>query len=83
MKKRYTVQLTATVEVDDAVIKRGLSNEFRKDFYDFHSPGDVAAHIAYNMIVNGCRLTSIDGFADMDAGLARIDGRIEIDEVRY
>jgi hypothetical protein len=45
--------------------------------YNFHTPEQVASHLAFNMI-QGTELTSIDGYADQDAKRASC-GPIDIE----
>lgn len=63
MKALVSWTVTATVEIDDEVIDGALTDEWRKDFYPFHTREDVIELIAYNML-RGTRLEMIDGFAD-------------------
>ena len=41
-----------------------VDDEWRKVLYALHTPEDIAAHIAYNMVVNHSNLSSLDGWAD-------------------
>ena len=59
------------IELDQAVIERAHSEEFRKYFLTFQNDSEVAAHIAYFMIVNKTDLSEIEGFM-MPSVLARI-----------
>jgi hypothetical protein len=80
--KKFRVTLTADVEIeiDEAVIALALTEEWRKrsfrawqkTFYHMADAIDVAAHIAYNMVVNNATLSSLDGFADRKVAEARI-----------
>lgn len=63
MKALVTWQVSVEVVVDDAVVDGVLTDEWRQQFYQLHTPEDVAHHIAYNL-VRGSRLHSLDGFAD-------------------
>lgn len=74
MKKKFEIELQADVEIeiDAKVIEAALTPEWRAHFYDFATPGQVAGHIAYNMEVNGCRLSQIDGFANQSDDGARV-----------
>jgi hypothetical protein len=78
-KKKYECSVTATVEVDEDLIKTALEKEWRETFYDFHTPEEVVAFIAYNLIHNNIRLTQIDGFADKNDNQAKIIGRATLD----
>ena len=59
------------IELDQAVIEWAHSEEFRKYFLTFQNDSEVAAHIAYFMIVNKIDLSQIEGFM-MPGRLARI-----------
>ena len=67
MKREYTVRVvgTATVTIDDTLIE-SVDVGWRKQFYPLCSPQEIADHIGYNMLVNKCDLSDIDGFADRD-----------------
>lgn len=60
-------RVTATCEfdlcIDEGVIKQGCAPD-DPIFGGGASPDLVAQHIAYNMVVNQCRLSEIDGFAN-------------------
>lgn len=71
-KKKYWCSVTATVEVDEDLIKTALSKEWGDTFYTFHTPEEVVAFIGYNLIHNNIRLTQIDGFADKNDDQARL-----------
>ena len=71
-KKRYVVEFTADakIEVDNSVIERALTQEWRETYYEFDTPEKVVEHIAYNMAINHLRLSQLDGFADLKDDLA-------------
>lgn len=64
---------TATVEIDDAVIA-AVDDDWRSSLYNLHTPEEIAQHIAFNLIVNGIHLSSMDGWADQDNSKARTVG---------
>lgn len=73
-RRVFEVRLTTTliVEIDDKVLKRGLSKSFRKRFYTFVTEADVAGHIGYNHVANNAQLHSLDGFADLKDSLVEV-----------
>src|SRR4030042_1596681 len=62
---------TGTIELDERVIEV-VDDAWRADLYDLYTPEDIAAHIAYNMVVNGLKLSEMDGWADMPDEYARM-----------
>lgn len=70
---------TAVVEIDDAVIA-GVDDGWRKHYYNLRTAEEIAKHIGYNMMVNQCSLSNIDGFADRkdsEAKLTDVDWEME------
>lgn len=55
----------ATIEIDDVVI-RAVDDDWRSSLYDLHGAEEIAKYIGYNLIVNGLRLSSMDGWADQE-----------------
>lgn len=62
-RRRFRVMIETVVEVEDALIADVLTDEWRERFYPLRDPGDVAAHLAFNL-VQGRSVESLDGFAD-------------------
>jgi hypothetical protein len=83
MKRRYqitkkwkgdygeTIYFDGKIEIDDVVID-AVDDSWRKLFYDFTRPQQIAEHIAFNMIVNDLTLSRIDGFANLSNDLANL-----------
>lgn len=71
-KQKFELEFrgTATIELDDAVIN-AVDDEWRKSLYDLNTPEEIARHVGFNMVVNGLRLSSVDGWADQDDSNAR------------
>lgn len=67
MKKKYSITIigTAEIKIDDSVLKAASTDDWQKQ-HGISGEEDVIEHIAYNMIVNGCELSEIDGFADRE-----------------
>lgn len=66
MKFKVTHEVTVEVEVDEDVIKEATSEDWRKSFYNLHTPEDVAEHLAYNCVANCVEdVTVLDGFAHL------------------
>jgi len=64
-RRKYRIHFSTTVEieVDDAVID-AIDDEWRRTYFKLKTPTEIAEHIAYNMHINNCNLSEIDGFAD-------------------
>ena len=62
---------SVVIDLDEKVISV-VNDEWRKSLYDLHTPEDIAAHIAYNLVVNKIPLSSMDGWADQPNENARI-----------
>ncbi len=80
MKRRFKFHITANgeevgsegiIEVDQTVIDYAKSDEYKESFHTFHTDNDIAAHLAYNFVVNREDLSSLEGFM-MDTSLAKI-----------
>lgn len=82
-KFKVKVQCYAEIEVDQSVID-SVTDEWRSNFYrDVETPQDVAEHIAFNMIVHGCQLSGIDGFADKpDSSAKLVVHEWDVEEIR-
>ena len=65
------IHFEGSIELDDKVIAN-VDDSWRKLFYDFHTPQQIAEHIAFNMIVNDLTLSRIDGFANLSDDLANL-----------
>jgi hypothetical protein len=65
-RRRFTVIFTGSIVIDlDQKVIDAVDDEWRAQMYgDVHTPEDIASHIGWNVAVNGCTLTQIDGFAD-------------------
>jgi Ser-tRNA(Ala) deacylase AlaX len=59
-----------TIELDEKVISV-VDDEWRASMYNLHTPEEIAAHIASNL-VEGSRLSRLDGWADQPDENARI-----------
>lgn len=72
-KKQFGITLHgyAVIELDDAVLNT-VDDEWRDSFYNLTSPEDIAAHIAFNLIVNHWKLSQLDGWADMPDKFAQV-----------
>lgn len=62
--RRFVVTLAVTVDVDQSVIDRCLTEEWQRTFYPMRDPEDLAGHLAFNL-AQGRSLGSLDGFADL------------------
>ncbi len=83
-KRRFTVELACEIEIDSDVIA-GIDDDWRKQFYDLKEPHEIAEHLAFNLLVNGSRLSQLDGFAachDHDADIFRDTISIDAIELR-
>lgn len=73
MKRTFEITLEgkATIEIDDAVLDQ-VDDDWRKNFYNLQGAPEIAAHIAFNVIVNRYRLTQLDGFADLKDSMVHV-----------
>ncbi len=69
--RRFSVRFDVEIDVDQRLIDAATDVEWRETFYDLQTSEDVAGHLAYNL-VQGSRLTSLDGFADQADDMAKI-----------
>lgn len=67
---RVRWDVEAEVELDDHVIDV-VDDEWRSYLYDLNTPGEIAEHVANNLI-RGARLSILDGWADQPDTNARI-----------
>lgn len=79
-KRSFYVTFGVEVEVSQALLDSVLTNEWSEQFYQLQSAGEVAAHMAYNL-VRGVPLTSLDGFADQPGDAATLIGQLDVHEV--
>ncbi len=81
-KRRFTVTVTATVEIDDAVFVE-VNDDWRNTFYDLRDDDDVAAHVGGNLI-RGWSFKQLDGFGLLpdDAARSLDDWVAEAEEIR-
>ena len=59
------------IDLDQSVIDRANTDEFKRYFHKFDDDGQIAAYIAYYMIVSKLGLPDIEGFR-MPRDLAQI-----------
>lgn len=73
-KRRFRVILHCddiVIELDERVIDV-VDDEWRNHLYQLTTPEEIAAHVAYNLVVNKWRLSTLDGWADQPDSNARI-----------
>ena len=75
-RRRFLVTLEIEVGLDDALVKDVLTDEWASRFYSLRTAEDVAGHLAFNLI-QGRKLSSLDGFADQPENRAEI-GDVEV-----
>ena len=63
--RRFEVEINGycIIELDDEVID-AVDDNWRANFYNLRTPEEIAAHIAYNILIGGLDLTALDGWAD-------------------
>lgn len=74
-KKRFSIHLEADVNIDveESVLAVGKDHSWQKAFYGEMTECEVAQHIAYNAIINGRKLSQIDGFADQPDDAIKVE----------
>ena len=75
----YRVEIGLRVRLninDPEVVERTQTSEWRSQMYDF-TEDQALEHLAWNLAVNGLRLSQIDGWADCadDAATATLSSR--------
>jgi hypothetical protein len=50
-----------------------VDDEWRSLLYDLKTPEDIAAHVAYNLVINRISLNKMDGWADQPKENASFD----------
>jgi len=71
MRRKFEVEMTFMIEVDDALLASVDTAEWRDSFYNLTTAEEVAEHLGYNLM-RGASLASLDGFADQPADAAEI-----------
>lgn len=61
----------AAIELDDKVISV-VDDEWRKSLYNLNTSEEIASHVGFNLVINGLRLSSMDGWADQPDSNARL-----------
>jgi len=67
-KFKFTIEVASAevgegvIELDQQVVDEGLSDEFKKNFYDLNDAEGVAAHIAQRMVQWDEKLSQIEGW---------------------
>ena len=69
-KFRCMVSCQMEIEISDVVIA-AVDDDWRGQFYKLRTPQEIANHIAFN-IAQGCSLSEIDGFANLDDKEVRV-----------
>ncbi len=54
---------SADIELDDQVINV-VNDEWREGLYDLHTPEEIAEMVGRCMVINGAKLSSLDGWTD-------------------
>jgi hypothetical protein len=85
--RRFLVrgQVELTIELDQAVFDN-VDDDFRKHLYDLRTDDDVVEMIGHSVVVLGNRrLTSLDGWANLDNAMLGVSGQefvdIEVEEL--
>lgn len=84
--RKFDIEIsgTCTLELDEKVID-AVDDDWRAHIYKLVTPEEIAQHIAYNFVVNGARLSQLDGWADQPDERARLtdeDIEFEATEVK-
>jgi hypothetical protein len=84
--RKFRITYTSEIEVElDKKVIDVVDDEWRSVFYNLFTPEDIAEHIGMNM-ADGLILTQLDGFADLENGMARIVTNdtydVEVEEIK-
>ena len=63
-KFRVRFETEVEIEVSDELLKSCNTDEWRSQMHHYTRDEEFVEHIAYNMVINGTKLESIDGYAD-------------------
>ena len=80
---RLRIDGWATIELDKQVIDV-VDDEWREYLYQLDTPEEIAAHVGYNLVINGIPLSMMDGWADQpdtNARIVDVDWEVVADEV--
>ncbi len=72
-KRLFEVEFTGMVvlELDDAVID-AVDDDWRKVLYDLQTPEEIADMVAFNLVINGYKLSGLDGWSNQPDENAKI-----------
>jgi hypothetical protein len=70
-KFRGSIVVNYEIDVYQEVLD-AVDDEWRSSFYKLETDKEIAAHIAYNEIMNGCKLSDLEGFANFPDEYAEI-----------
>lgn len=64
--RKFIVRIEGEIEIEvaDELLKSCNTDEWREQMMAFTRDEEFVEHIAYNMVMNGLKLESIDGYAD-------------------
>ncbi len=84
IRRRFVVSISLEIDVDESLLARVLTDEWRGKFYDLQSADDVAEHLAFNLLCGCGGVGQLDGFADQPDDAAEIvrDSWWNTDETR-
>ena len=74
MTRKFHIEwvVECDIELDEEVIDR-VDDEWRAVLYgNLNTPGEIAEHIAYNLVMNNAGLSILDGWADMRNDQAKV-----------
>lgn len=77
--RTFTVRLACEITITQELLDAVLTDEWRRNFFQFHDAQDVASHLAFNL-AQGRELAQLDGFADQPHGAATL-ADLDIDDV--
>jgi hypothetical protein len=70
---KYFIEIGTAVVIDISPdVINAVDDKWRSQFYALKTPEEIAEHIAYNMVINGAKLSQLDGWADKSDVKARI-----------
>jgi hypothetical protein len=78
--RTFTVRLACEITVTQELLDAVLTDDWRRNFFQFHDAQDVASHLAFNL-AQGHPLELLDGFADQPHGAATL-ADLDIDDVQ-
>lgn len=83
-KRTFHVVIGVDIEITQKLLDSVLTDEWRKYFYHFTRPEDVAEHLAFNLVRGCSTIRTLDGFANqaIDAAVISRPEVTDVEEIK-